>query len=476
MDYDLVINEIINVSSSFINIANELRKIKNNILSNNCSNNKTLILNTNGNNQSQIIKFKDFFKNNNDSVKSQEKDCKLNLGGKSKDEKINDKDGDTMVEGLNITKGSVSLRKDGRYMGRFYVNGVLKSVYGRTEYECINNMRLIKKKIKDEYLENEITINSNKKNQIGKDMSLNTWFDEYVEKYLKVKSSTKIQKIQRYNYNLRKSKIGDKSINKITVVDIQELFNNELDTYNRKKVTLQILKELFAKALNCGYIKQNVVERAEITIDDYKDAYEAQITDNKKILEKDEIDAVFNYMSSKKSYIPYLFICKIALFSGMRKGEILGLKWKDIDYDNKAIYIVRQFNNVSKKITTPKTEKSIRKVRLTNGLINVFEDIKKYNKHIDQDDFIIELDDKRKIEVSKYICTFFKKVNIKGSIHCFRHTYASYLRKLNVDIKVAQESLGHESSKTTQDTYQHLFNDEWETQFDKINNIDSLLN
>ena len=331
--------------------------------------------------------------------------------------------------------------------------------------ELINELEdYLKEKLKEI---NEFSKEEKNKSVIGVQMSLNTWWDEYIEKYKNVKESSKIIYKNNYDANIRNAFLGEKNISKITVLDIQN-FINSLETYNRKKVSLRLLKELFDKAHKCGYLKKNVVELAEIKLKKPVDPNKKLNDDAKKVYTAEELKNIFKLLKTKNR-MKYYFICKLALYTGCRVGEILALTWDDVKYNEGVIYITKQINQVTKNISDPKSPSSIRKVIIIEPLKKLLDELKDYYNPVNNQEYLVP--DAPKANISSIISQLFNRLKINGNIHMFRHTFTSLLKANNIDDKCVQSLLGHESLSTTQDIYQHLTEDNAKKEFEKINKI-----
>lgn len=331
--------------------------------------------------------------------------------------------------------------------------------------ELINELEdYLKEKLKEI---NEFSKEEKNKSVIGVQMSLNTWWDEYIEKYKNVKESSKIIYKNNYDANIRNAFLGEKNISKITVLDIQN-FINSLETYNRKKVSLRLLKELFDKAHKCGYLKKNVVELAEIKLKKPVDPNKKLNDDAKKVYTAEELKNIFKLLKTKNR-MKYYFICKLALYTGCRVGEILALIWDDVKYDEGVIYITKQINQVTKNISDPKSPSSIRKVIIIEPLKKLLDELKDYYNPVNNQEYLVP--DAPKANISSIISQLFNRLKINGNIHMFRHTFTSLLKANNIDDKCVQSLLGHESLSTTQDIYQHLTEDNAKKEFEKINKL-----
>lgn len=329
------------------------------------------------------------------------------------------------VKELIMNKGSISLRKDGRYMGRYYVDGVCKCVYAKDEYECALKL---KKAIKE-----------SEKKEVSKNMSVRDWLIYYT-KYFK-QPILKETSFKSYEYWLNrvletKSKFLDKKIGLITRADVIN-FIESLPSY--KERTLKELKLSFNAAFNEGLMPVNFAQNiemkfAKINKEQVKDALtEEQIT---RLL--DNTTGVFKYA------IEFL------LATGLRKGEMLALTWSDIDYDAKTISVNKSYSISLKSVNTPKTESGKR-------VIPLFKKAQEVLSNFEYRQGVIFKDLQKSLDRNwNAVC---KKINLDARIHNLRHTFASRCYALGIDLKVIQGWLGHQDVATTSNVYSHLSED-----------------
>ncbi|MBR0351024.1 MAG: site-specific integrase [Clostridia bacterium] len=197
----------------------------------------------------------------------------------------------------------------------------------------------------------------------------------------------------------------------------------------------------------------------------------------------DEIE-VFNEKEKQKLYrfltnsndIKTLGVL-ISLYSGLRIGEICGLKWEDIDFENKLIHVKRTVQRVyvgkdkeSKVIiTAPKTRKSARKIPISKVLQ---EKLMQFAPQYSKDCYIITGIPNKSAEPLTYRYTY-KQVLIKCNIkyrkfHCLRHTFATRCIRVGMDIKSLSEVLGHSNIGITMNIYVHSSYEEKKKYIDKI--------
>ena len=163
-------------------------------------------------------------------------------------------------------------------------------------------------------------------------------------------------------------------------------------------------------------------------------------------------------------------IIDIELCLGLRRGELLGLQWEDIDWEKNQIHIVRNRVVVDGKsiVKDPKTETSRRIVDVPVQLIQKLRQHKnkcltnrlRLGQAYTTTDYIIVHPDGKPI-YPEYVTQLFKKLQVKAGLpecrfHDLRHLCASIMLMQGVNVKVAQEHLGHKDISTTMNIYSHV--------------------
>jgi len=181
-----------------------------------------------------------------------------------------------------------------------------------------------------------------------------------------------------------------------------------------------------------------------------------------------EIHIFLEYAKSTQYYA--LFYA--ALFTGMRRSELLGLRWQDVDLLLLQISVNRSLHQLSDKklvFRQPKTEKSRRLIALTPSTASVlrdyYEDQNKQRQALgydllkNEDSVFCHHDGKPLLPntVSHVWEKLAIRTGLKGiRLHDARHTHASLMLKQGIHPKVVQERLGHSTITTTLDTYSHV--------------------
>lgn len=175
---------------------------------------------------------------------------------------------------------------------------------------------------------------------------------------------------------------------------------------------------------------------------------------------KEDMDKI---LDSIKDFYFYAVIY-IARETGLRRGEILALKWKDINLDNNNIYIQRSVQEVRGEglsYKKPKNNSSYRNLYVDDDTVKTLKESKKHHLEIShEDNLVFTFPDGSKIRPD-YVTKKFKKIlkNLNlGShrLHDLRHTHATELLQAGVNPKIVQERLGHSKIETTLNIYSHL--------------------
>jgi len=172
----------------------------------------------------------------------------------------------------------------------------------------------------------------------------------------------------------------------------------------------------------------------------------------------------------------------IALFGGLRRGEILGLSWKDVDFKECSVSVNKSISYANNEVTVkrPKTKSSIRKIVLPEFVMTLLRDYhKEYIEYqsslggawsVDENgkalDWLFIQTDGKLIHPSTPYGTFKEilkkyKITEEGrrlpeiTLHGLRHTHSTILISENVDVKTVSARLGHAKTSTTLDIYTH---------------------
>lgn len=261
---------------------------------------------------------------------------------------------------------------------------------------------------------------------------------------------TNTRKINLYILNY----FNNKSINITTkqYLDWQYYIDSLGFSYNYKSS----LHYCFSDFLNFCQIYYELKDNVAIKIGNFKNT---SIKDIGNIWSIEEYKQFINVVDNPL----YKTLFELLFYTGLRKGEILALQWKDFNVLNKSIFInkslTRLSNDNKKVITTPKTKSSIRIIYLNNLLVNDLLEYKNFCKNFylnfKEEYFIFGGYQPISFTHLKRKKDFYcKKANVKQiKIHEFRHSHACLLFQNNVPINEISHRLGHSSLSMTMDTY-----------------------
>lgn len=302
--------------------------------------------------------------------------------------------------------------------------------------------------------------------------SRNLELRDIVQDFIYNKKNVKIQSLQRYENlflnHIKYDLIGSKKIIKLGIKDFIEYFerkNEEKVSISVQKVLFYIIKSSWTLGVNnnlCNYISFDKIKFKK---------NKHQIT----VFSKNEQLILEKYLKNKTNIRKVsLLIC---LYTGIRIGEICGLKWKDVDLDSKIIYINKTIiriknpekDSLKKTIiisSTPKSETSTRKIPIPDFINEILKNFR------DKDEYYIlskstSYYDPRQLE--EFYKRTLKKCNIRYSkFHTLRHTFATRCIESGIDVKTLSELLGHASSEITLNIYIHSTTELKRTSVEKL--------
>lgn len=365
-------------------------------------------------------------------------------------------------------EGTIYKRNDGRWCAAFFdeYNNRRQYVYGKTQAE-------VKSKLKKAQTDKTF-VYASEKGKKGKEdkLLLGNYIKDYLENYKKfeLKITTYNTYQTMYRKHIAESKLAGKSILKLSMDDLQGFYNTKIqDGYSSKTVKHMevIINSALDQAVKSRLIGSNP---NHYTVIPKRKQYEA------KVLSRNEIEAITHDAKDEALY-PIIVLC---LFTGMRKGEIMGLKWKDVDMKHRVIYVRGSLCRVEQKpdangkrratyeILEPKTQKSKRSIPILDNAYAALQlqrkrqlmDMRKNKEIYHNNDFVFAREDGQYLDQREFMNqyhAFLKKYNVTNiRFHDLRHTFATLLLEEGISDKTVQELLGHSTISTTMDIYAHI--------------------
>ena len=275
-------------------------------------------------------------------------------------------------------------------------------------------------------------------------------FKSYAEEWYATFKAHRIKDTTAYGYQLILRRLYAKweetPINHIETRDIQEFLNDWKHLAEKYlQEMLIVMKSIFESARRDGHIKENPATDKRIVIPSKKKTV-------RKALELDEMREILLSLSKleemDKRYMMLL------LFTGMRRGEVLGLKWEDVDLKKNVFHIERSITYPKGKngfvIGTPKTESGVRDVPISPELMKVLQPIGAHG-------FILGGETPLTLSIHRRMMERIRRtIDLHGaSPHIFRHSYATLLNDAGASVKTIQAIIGHSDVQTTINRYVH---------------------
>ena len=353
--------------------------------------------------------------------------------------------------------GTVRQRGDGRWEGRVVIgyddSGLpkTKNVLAKTKRECQEKLRQL--------TESMVGRNDRK---VKSDMLFGDWLCYWYETHSKptLRASTQ-NNYENVIHNHVLPEIGKIPLNKLSQNDLQQ-FYGRLKKNGRKRLTEQYGAGLSDRMVRmCHAVCRSALERA--VRDDLlrtNPAIRCKLPPKKakemQVLTPPEITR-FLIQAREEGYYE-LFL--LELTTGMRRGEILALKWRDLNLKTGELHISRQVLKVNGKvlISTPKTKSSNRMILLPPEMTELLAELK--TRTDSEWIFPSPLDLTQPRHPSAVYHRFQKileRANCKRvRFHDLRHTFATMALENGMDIKTLSAMIGHVSAETTLNIYSHI--------------------
>ncbi len=374
------------------------------------------------------------------------------------------------LNGKELGKG-ISQRKDGLYQGRF-VNrfGKKQTLYAKT-------LKDIRQKLRNAQYEDEKALNV-----VTKEITLDEWYKVWMATCKKnCRESTKATYAGQYK-RVQKA-LGWRKLTSLNLIIIQQAIN-ELGTDNQRKETKKILVDMLSKAVDADLLIKNSARMVNTVIS-------KEEKKERRVLTIRETSIFLEYTKDTFYYDLYI----LALETGMRIGELMGLKWSEIDYDKSVLYVRRSlcyFRRDGKYVFEwhdTKTHNSKRVIPLTKQAVKALKRqwirrqsiLLKNASEVQEEyrDLIFVTKNNRPTQqfiVAECIDVAIRRIRKdypefeRFSPHCFRHTFATRAIERGMQPKILQKLLGHGSLQTTMDLYCHVTED---TLYDAMSLMDT---
>lgn len=307
------------------------------------------------------------------------------------------------------------------------------------------------------------------------DELISRYFEDWLEIYKKPNVKPITYSVQERNVRLNIiPQWGKYRLKDLSRREYQKWINELREHYSAG--TVRRIHSIFSSAINDAVHEFNILR--ENPIQKIKIPKETEKTNRVHHFSKEQLDRFLSEVKTAQKHAKYQHsIQYYALFSlmartGIRIGEALALNWEDFNEIDKSISIYKTIVyplNSKPYISTPKTEKSQRSVKLDDQTaqllkkhrINQKEVILRYENYKASDKSLMFHQQDGRWLRTNVVREYFKEVCSRAGIpilspHALRHTHAVHLLEAGANLKYVSERLGHASVKITADTYLHV--------------------
>src|SRR3989440_10397068 len=366
-------------------------------------------------------------------------------------------------------EGSVFQRKDGRWVAQVRLeNGKKKQRYFKPDQE--KEARIAPRKMLNEKEQGTLPT--------GPQQTLKAYLEQWLEQRYKL-AAIRIGTYDTYRAILRNHivpSLGHIPLQKLTPQHLQAFYTEKLDeglSTGTVKCFHAILHGALEQAVRWNLVGRNV---SDLVTSPTLKRHEMQT------LTPEQAQRLLEAARGRRLEA----LLTVALTTGMRRGELLGLHWQDIDFTEGCIHVrrsVRRLGKIGLVASEPKTHRSKRKIMVPPFVIDVLkrhqERLPAMREHAGtrwkEQDVVFSNKYGGYMDVAVLSHNFKRLLQRAGvaniRFHDFRHTTASLPAKLKVHPKIVQEVLGHSNISMTLDIYSHMFPSEHAEAMGKMDDL-----
>lgn len=373
------------------------------------------------------------------------------------------------LKGKELGRG-LAQQKDGLYVGNFV------DKLGKRRVKRFKKLQECRKWLDEaKYIDEHSSITE------ANNMVIDAWFEYWISiKEKTVRPNTVRNYRERYQKNISKV-IGKMMLVDVKPIHCQKIFSDMADEGYKTTTMYQTRIALFNML---EFAKENDI----IIHNPCKKSVRSDMgkpSDKKEALEIAEQQTFLEYAEGQSYENQYRFI----LQTGLRTGELVGLKWEDIDFDKKTMTISRsmEFRHSTGvwRVGEPKSSSGYRTIPLTNEAIRILKDQKIKNSRlkvtpIEWREYVFLCRKGTPIKNSTYDTALYKICNKAGikpfAMHILRHTFATRCIEGGMKPKTLQKILGHSNIGITMNLYVTTTDDEKQKEIELVENTLMLCN
>lgn len=348
----------------------------------------------------------------------------------------------------------ISQRKDGLYTGR------VTDRQGKRHQKYFKKLQDCRKWIAEAQFE----IEHDSFDRMS-EATVDYWFQYWITeiKGNNVRPNTIRNYKERYEKNIEEN-IGNMLLKDVKPIHCQMILNKMAEKYRNSTIKQAriTLYNMFQNAVDNDIIVKNPVTK-NVECNSGKESKE------KRVLTKEEQKLFLESVKTSSNYNQYAFI----LQTGLRTGEMIGLRWEDVDFEKKVVHIRRTMeyrHSVGEwRVGEPKSKSGIRDVPLTEEAIRILKSQREKNCQlkivpIEFNEYVFLSRKGEPTKNSSYDTRIFHycdKIGIKRfSMHTLRHTFATRCIEAGIKPKTLQMILGHSNIGITMNLYVHVTEEE----------------
>lgn len=344
--------------------------------------------------------------------------------------------------------GSIRERPDGRWEGRYTApDGKQHSVYARGQKECVAALKAAMSDI-----DNGHWIEPSR-------MTVSQWMEIWLKDYQAHTSARTVNKYRSISKHFTKN-IGGVKLTRLKPMHVRRVVTVMKDD-GLTAATIQMYMRVFKTAMNCAI-------EAEIMKSNPADKVKLPTPQPRKFIVVDRAEIPLFMREAVRAH--YGNELKIMLLTGLRVGELRGLKWSDIDFKAKTMYVQRQLQPAHKefdRFTLPKYDE-VRLLHIPQEVVDILQAQKRRQAeqrlasgNWTDDDISTDLVFRQRNgkphtrgTVSRAVAAVGKAIG-KPDLHPhdLRHSYAIAALRSGANVKTVQYNMGHKTAKMTLDIY-----------------------